>query len=431
MKTLRKLCSTLPLLLGAAAQESLAIKAGKVLTLAGEDLENVVILIESGRIKAIGKDVEVPWNAKVVDAAKQVVMPAWVLAHSSGGLYGGGTEVMQNVPFLNVADGIDPSAEFFEEALRNGVGTIHVLPTHRTLIGGVGMVVKPHGTTVADMAMKTRTALKLSLWSQGGGRVAQIQKLRRALDDVRDYLQDFERRKKEFEQEKAAGAVPADRTWDEEYDKQKKPVIDLLQGKLGAHLFVPGAAELPEALRLVAGSSFPSVLVLGARCHKGALALTRLNKPVVLDAQMEIRETDPETERETLVCPAAVLHKAGVPFALSIEDSRGASGAARYPWWQIATAIRHGIDRKTAIAAMTTVPAALLGLDQELGTVAEGKRAHLQILTGDPLQATTWVDKVVLDGEVVYERSKDNKLKLLLGDAQPQTRPETRPSAGN
>jgi imidazolonepropionase-like amidohydrolase len=388
-----------------------AVKGGRIVPMSGPEIDNGVVLIENGRITAVGTDVEVPWNAKVVDATGKVVLPTWVLAHQTGGMSQAG-ENMQNVPYLTVVDAIDPSSGFFEEALRNGVGTIHVMPGHRTLIGGQGMVVKPYGRSVTDMAVVTRSAQKLSLLGSGESRVAAITRLRRAFEEVQEYLKDYERRKQEFEREKAAGAVPADKTWDEELDRKKKPLIDLLQGKDRAHLFVPGPAEAPEALALVARNAFPITLVLGPATHKAAAALAGVAAPVVLDDQLELFETDPDTDVETRICPAAVFHRAGIPFALSIND-RG--GPGRYPWWQMATLVRHGVDRKTALESMTTVPAKILGLEQDVGSIAPGRIGNLQILSGDPLQATTWVESVLLDGEVVYERSTDPRLQHLFG----------------
>ena len=149
-----------------------------------------------------------------------------------------------------VADAIDPASVWFEDMLRNGVGTIHVLPGNQTLLGGTGMVVRPAGRTVEDMAVSANTGIKMSLYAQGGGRLQQIRKLRRALDDVREYHADFERRKAEFEKEKAAGAIPADKKWTEEIDRTKKGAVDLVQKKTKGWLFVPSAAEVDEAVRL-------------------------------------------------------------------------------------------------------------------------------------------------------------------------------------
>jgi imidazolonepropionase-like amidohydrolase len=394
------------------AQEVVAVRAGRLIPIVGEEIKDAVVLIQDGRITAIGAGIEVPWNAKVIDASDKVVMPTWVLADQTGGLYGGNFENMANVPYLSVADAIDPTNIFFEEALRNGVGSIHVLPQLATLLGGRGMVVQPYGKTVADMTVLSHSALRLSLQGQGGSRVAQIQKLRRSLEDVQDWLKDYERRKKEFEAEKAAGAVPADKTFDEEIDTNRKPVVDLLQGKGRAFLYVPTAAELPEALRMLTRYTFPITLTLGPRCVKAVDALAALKQPVVLTGAVEFTEVDPDTDEETTTCLAVELAKRNIRFAMTLDDDQG---AGRYPWWQLATAIRNGLDRKIAIESMTIVAAEVLGLQKDFGSLEVGKIANLQILTGDPLQAATWVDKVLLEGQLVYERDLDPRLEHLFG----------------
>jgi imidazolonepropionase-like amidohydrolase len=398
----------------AATQDVLAVKGGRVVTISGPVIEDGVVLIQNGRIAQVGKaaDIEIPWEAKVVDAADKIVLPTWVLAHSQGGLRGA-NERMENVAFVQIADALDPSSDFFEDCLRNGVGTVHAIPGNRTLIGGAGMVVRPYGHTVQDMAVRTQTGLKLSLESQGGGRLLQIRKLRRALEDAREYLADFDRRKQEFEREKAAGAIAADKDWTEEYDRTKKPVIDLLQKKTRGWLYVPGAAEVPEALRLA--QDLDLVFVLGTKMHDAIADLKQAKTPVVLDDTLEYFDTDPETQEEHKVELAKLFADAGIQFALSI----GSGGPTAYPWWQLATCVRQGVDRRTALEALTVVPARLLGLDDQLGSLEPGKLGNVQVLTGDPLQATTWVDTVVLEGEVVYERSRDPRLQYLFEGVQP------------
>jgi imidazolonepropionase-like amidohydrolase len=409
MSLLRLLPLALLLAVSLPAQEAVAIKAGKVLTMAGAPLTDAVILIENGRIAKIGTALDPSWNARLIDASDKTVAPTWILAHTAGGIAGGASENLANVPYLTVEDGVDPASDFFEDALRNGIGTIHVMPGDRTLIGGRGLIVRPVGRTVADMTVG-KGGLKLSLDAGDGSRIAHIGKLRRALEDVQTYQRDLERRRAEFDQAKAAGATK-DAAFTEEADSERKPVIALLEGKSTAFLYVPSAAEMTEALLIRTRHGFPTVLVLGGKCHPALRALSRQETPVVLDPDLEVWDTDPETEEETLVCPAARCFELGVPFALSI----GTNGAQRFPWWQMATAIRHGVDRRTALAAMTTVPARLLGLEADLGSLEQGKIANLQILTGDPLAATTWVDTVLIEGQVVYERAKDRRLRHLFG----------------
>jgi hypothetical protein len=98
-----------------------------------------------------------------------------------------------------------------------------------------------------------------------------------------------------------------------------------------------------------------------------------------------------------------VFADAGVPFALSVSSR--SSFAQRYLWYQAARCVAHGVSRQTALEA--------------------GKQANLLILSGDPLDATTHVEQVLIRGRVVYERSKDFQLrKLLEGELEGATAAE-------
>lgn len=404
--------------LPAICQDLVAVKAKTIHTITGPSVTDGVILLQNGRIKAIGKqsDVEIPWSAKVIDASDKVVMPTWVLAHSNGGMRGS-NESMQNVPWLTVADAIDPGSAFFEGMRRNGVGTIHVLPGNNTLMGGNGMVIRPAGRTVEDMTVAANTGLKLSLQAGGGSRLQKIREMRRAIADIREYLADYNRQKEEFEKEKAAGAIADDKKWEKEIDRKKQAAVDLIEKKLKGWLYVPSFAELSEALRM--GQELDLNFVLGPNLDEALPMLRRLKAPVVLESTLEYYETDPETREEEKFCSAKMLADAGVPFALSLGN-----GPTGNPWWQLGTCVRNGVSKQQALEALTTVPAKMLGLDEQVGSLSEGKLGNLQILTGDPMAATTWVETVILEGEIVYERSKDPRLQYLFETAEKASEPQ-------
>ena len=345
------------------------------------------------------------------------VMPTWVIAHSSGGMRGS-NESMQNVPWLTVADAVDPGSTFFEGMRRNGVGTIHIMPGNSTLMGGSGMVLRPAGRTVADMTMASNTGMKLSLLASNGSRLQKIREMRRAVADIREYLADFNRQKEEFEKEKAAGAVGDDKKWEKEIDRKKQAAVDLIEKKLKGWLYVPSFAELSEAMRM--GQELDLNFVLGSNLDEAMPMLRRLKQPVVIDANLEYFETDAETREEEQFCSAKMLAEAGVPFALSLSSS----GPSSNPWWQLGTCVRNGVSRQQAIEAMTTIPAKMIGMDDQVGSLSEGKLGNLQILTGDPLSATTWVEMVLLEGEVVYERSEDPRLQYLFEAADETPEPQ-------
>jgi imidazolonepropionase-like amidohydrolase len=77
-------------------------------------------------------------------------------------------------------------------------------------------------------------------------------------------------------------------------------------------------------------------------------------------------------------------------------------------------AVRNGLTRAEALRAITLAPAEILGLGTRLGSIEKGKDGNLVVLTGDPLDSQSWVETVLIDGKVVYERSKDEKLKRIL-----------------
>ncbi|MFQ5504512.1 MAG: amidohydrolase family protein [Planctomycetota bacterium] len=408
-----------------SAQEVLAIKAGTVNIGNGtEPVENAVILIQDGRIQKIGQGLEIPWNAKVIDASSMYVMPAWVQAHGSGGM-DRENENIQVTPYLSVLDSIEPVSTYFEACRRNGIGTIHVLPGNACQIAGRGVVVKPDGKTPEQMAVVQLAGMKMSLQPKRGGRSKHVAELRKALDDAKEHLADLKRQEREFKEDKDNGA-----TTEEEFDLEdkidplKKPLLDLIvDKKTAAFLYVPRASDVPTAIRLYRDYKFKTVFILGPDCYKAAKILKSAQDkweiPMILDPTLEVIDKDPITEEETRLCTAKVFYDEGIIFALSAVTSssrhRSVNMALTMPWWQIATCVRWGVPEDVAIAAFTAIPARILGLSDRIGTLEEGKDANLQILGAPPLEPECQVKYLLVGGEVIYDRNKDPRVKLLTG----------------
>ena len=106
-----------------------------------------------------------------------------------------------------------------------------------------------------------------------------------------------------------------------------------------------------------------------------------------------------------------IMHKAGVKFAFQTDSSQYGT---RHLWYQAAQAVKYGVKREEALKAITLYPAQFIGIDDRFGSIEPGKDASLLFLTGDPLDAQTWVDKVMISGDIVYEKAKDRRLRKLL-----------------
>jgi imidazolonepropionase-like amidohydrolase len=383
-------------------RKKIAIQAGKIITVSGKDITNGIILVEDGKITSVAKKTEIPWDAFVIEAKDKVVMPGFVLAHTYSGLEAA-NENIPEVPFLSTFDAIDPLQPFFEDALRDGVVAMLVLPGNNTLLGGTGTIVKPQGRTVETMLLQRYTGLKISLSpSSGTSRMGHMQRFRRYMNDLKEYKEQFDQRQ--------ADAKEAKKSFNEEIDTRKQSMLDLLDRKLKAFIYCPTAADVLKAIEIHDKHKLDTVLVLTPDCYKAAAAIAKKKLPVILDPRLITWDTDEQTNTEEMKVVPAILKKAGVKFAFQTDTSQYGT---RYLWYQAATAVKHGVSRSEAIKAITLYPAQFIGIDKRLGSIAPGKDASLLFLTGDPLDAQTWVDQVMIKGEMVYERAKDRRLKTI------------------
>lgn len=430
----------------ASAQDQLAIKGGRILTMNGAPIDGGVILIRDGKIVAVGKDVAIPADFPVIDAAGKVVMPGFVEAHSSRGM-DQANERNNNVPFLSVVDAIDPGQEYFEDCRRNGVTTVAIVPGDDTMIGGQAAVIKTAGTYVEQMIVKRHAGLKISLRPAAGrSRMSHLATLRKELDAARDAIQDGTTRPRTTtparttEAPKTEGDEQAnDPTQPEPQPGQgtegqgdpqvdvgarREALVRLLKGDVPALIYCDAAMDVPQALKLTREYNLKAVLILGHNCYKAAKLVAESKLPVVLDPTLVFWETDPRTGEDRKIVLPKLYREAGVPMTFQVTGIAGgtlfrapdlpATLGSNFLWYQAATAVKYGTPPTEALEAVTLRPAKLLGVDALTGSIAPGKDADLVILTGDPLKLNTWVQTTLVRGKVVYEREKDRKLQHLL-----------------
>jgi len=372
------------------------IHAGKVVTVEGAVLaEGGSIYVSGGRIAEVKAGHVNPWGAEVRSFEDHWCLPGFVEAHSQGGLERG-NETAPNTPFVSVLDGIDPLGTYFEDLLRDGVTTVLVIPGDATLIGGQGMVLDPVGRTVEEMIVSRNGGMKVALAPRRKtSRMAQMAELRAAFDATR----------------RAEG----DRTLRDpdaaEDDPRARAMARMLLGELPAVLACEEPVDVSNAVRLLDDYGLRGFLVIGPRCRRALPLIAERKLPVVLPADLEPLERDQETGREVRRELAREFHDAGVPLVLQANE-RSAYGS-RSLWYQAARAVAQGVSREEALRAVTLNPAEILGVAERVGSITAGKDANLVLWSGDPLDPASWVEHVFVEGELVYERSKDRKLRRL------------------
>lgn len=415
----------------------IVIKCGRVITQAGPDIENGMIVIEGGRIRSVGKNEKISWDSQVLDHPELVAFPGYVEAHSTRGM-DRPNENIEVAPFLDVRDSIDPINFYFEDVLRQGITTINVQQGPLCVVGGQGRVVKPFGLTVEDMTVRPSSGLKIMAGMRPGrSRATQAQALRRAFGDLRSYLEKLVQDKKDGKDTARREAIFQGRDMDKdenktgramegvapwklsefeivprgEVDDKQEPLLRLVEGKLMAFVQCDSAVSVLTALEIARGNGFlaNTVLVLDGDSWKAADVIAESGVSVVLGPNQLYVERDPITGKEIETFVPKVFFDKKVRFALQSLNS-----TAQSLWFQASQCVGYGIDRKTALDAVTKTPAEFLRLGQQVGTLEAGKDGNVVLLSGDPLSVSTTVRYVVIEGNLVYDRSNDARAKHLL-----------------
>ncbi len=422
--------------------ERLVIEAGRVIQDAKTEIVDGVIVIEGGRIVAVGPrgEVDTPWDAPVIGGPEFVAFPGFVEAHSSSGM-DRANENLDVAPFLDVRDSIDPINVYFEDCRRWGITTVNIQQGNNCVIGGQGRIVRPVGITIEEMTIRPHFGIKLSASPKSGkSRATQAQALRRAFIDLRLYLEglvqdkrdggDRARREalfqgRELEGEKALGRAMAGSAWRVDgleliprgaIDEKQAPLLDLVEGRGKAFFWAGSPREVHLALEVARTNGFldRTTLVIHPSCWKVAELIAESGVAVVLEGPLVHIERDPETGDETETFVPGVLHEKGVRFALSSQNSSSQS-----LWFQAARAIGLGLDRQVALDAVTRVPAEILGMGKDVGSLHEGRMGNVLLLSGDPLANDAWVEEVVIEGQRVYDRRTDIRNRYIFDGVEP------------
>ena len=442
----------------ARAADKIALKVGRIITQAGPDILNGVIVIENGKITYVGTDPkaargdksaggDVPWDAEVLDHPELTAFPGFVEAHSIRGM-DRANENIEVAPFLDVRDSIDPISFYFEDSLRSGITTINIQQGAACVIGGQGMVVKPHGLTIEEMLVKTSSGIKISAAPRPGrSRATQAQALRRAFTELRQYLEKLVQDKKdgkdlarreaiyqgrdlEKDENKKGRAMEGSATWKVagletiprgEIDEKQEPLLRLVEGKIPAFVYCDSGVAVNLALEVARTNGFlaNTVLVLDGDSWKAADTIAESGVPAILSQNLVYVERDPVTGKEIETFVPGVFKKKNVRFALQSLNT-----TAQSLWFQAAMCQGYGLDRQTALDAVTKTSADILRLGKRVGSLEVGKDGNVVLLSGDPLSVTTTVNYVVIEGQLVYDRSKDVRTKHLIeGVEQPNSAP--------
>jgi imidazolonepropionase-like amidohydrolase len=385
----------------------LAIVGGRVIPVAGAPIEDGVVLVNDGRVEAVGRDVRVPDGAEWVGAAGKVVLPGLVDAHTHLGVHeeaegwaGQDTNEMTEpvTPQVRVLDAINPADLGFADAVAGGVLTVNVNPGSGNPIGGQAAAVRSAGRTVDDMVLRAPSGLKSALGENPkrvygdrkqlpSTRLGTAAVIRDALVKARNYLDKLDR-----------GDDPPP-----ERDLRWEALGLVLSGEIPWRQHCHRADDIATALRLADEFGYRLVIDHGTEAVLLADRLAERDVPVLIGPLLTSR-SKVELRNRSLTNPGR-LAAAGVELGIITDHPVVPIHLLAV---QAALAVREGLDPAAALRAVTLTPARVLGLDDRLGSLEPGKHATLCVWSGDPLDARSRVEAAWIEGRQVFGSDPDN-----------------------
>jgi imidazolonepropionase-like amidohydrolase len=385
----------------------LAIVGGRVIPVAGAPIEDGVVLVNDGRVEAVGRDVRVPDGAEWVGAAGKVVLPGLVDAHTHLGVHeeaegwaGQDTNEMTEpvTPQVRALDAINPADLGFADAVAGGVLTVNVNPGSGNPIGGQAAAVRSAGRTVDDMVLRAPSGLKSALGENPkrvygdrkqlpSTRLGTAAVIRDALVKARNYLDKLDR-----------GDDPPP-----ERDLRWEALGLVLSGDIPWRQHCHRADDIATALRLADEFGYRLVIDHGTEAVLLADRLAERDVPVLIGPLLTSR-SKVELRNRSLTNPGR-LAAAGVELGIITDHPVVPIHLLAV---QAALAVREGLDPAAALRAVTLTPARVLGLDDRLGSLEPGKHATLCVWSGDPLDARSRVEAAWIEGRQVFGSDPDN-----------------------
>lgn len=390
----------------AAQAQTTAITNARIHTISGPVIENGTIVIRDGRIAAVGADVAVPENARVIDGAGRVVTPGFFDASTSlgiveiGGVEGTNDASTSNARLtaaFNVADALNPLATAIPVTRVEGITRAVVVPGgFQSILRGQGILIHLDGERASDMIVRNAIGMYATLGESGasragGSRAAAMLLLREALQDARDYGANRNAFQQGSRREYALSRLDLDAL---------QPV---LRREVPLIVSVNRAADILTVLRFAREENVRIILSGAEEGWMVADEIEAANVPVILNSMNNIPGFD---NLGATLENAARLYAAGVTVMLSSFDGSNVRNLR-----QVAgNAVSYGLPYEAALAAVTRVPAEVFGIGNRYGTLEVGRDADLVVWSGDPFEFATSADVVFIRGHEQRTETRQQQL---------------------
>jgi imidazolonepropionase-like amidohydrolase len=375
-----------------------AYVGARIIPVTAPEIPDGVMIVKGGIITAVGtrEEVAIPAEAEVLNVKGKVLFPGLICTHSHIGKVQGGDSSSPIQPEVRVLDSIDVLDSTFEKARAGGITMVNIMPGSGHLLSGQTSYLKlRNGNTVEDLAVRNEDGsmaggIKMANGTnsiKGAGGFPGTRGKSAAL--VREQFIKAQR----YREKLAQGGDQAP-----ERNLAMEALVEVLEGKRVVHHHTHRHDDIMTVLRLKKEFGFKVVLHHVSEAWKVADEIAEAEVPcsiILLDSPGgKLEAIDIEWRN------GAELEKRGVLTAFHTDDPINDS---RWFLRSAALAVRAGMSREKALAAVTISGAEMMDLAEKTGSLTAGKQADFLILNGDPLSIYTRVLETHVEGQKVFD----------------------------
>ncbi|SFA91845.1 MULTISPECIES: amidohydrolase [unclassified Bacillus (in: firmicutes)] len=373
---------------------SILLKNATIYPITSEPILNSDLLIENGKISKIGKNLVIDSTVKIIDCNNKYLFPGFIDVHTHLGLYDEGTgwagndanETVEPLsPHIRAIDGVYPLDVAFSDAVKYGITTVHVMPGSANVIGGTTSVIKTAGKNIKKMIVKEIAGLKIALGenpkrihSHGNNdsitRMGIMGMLREAFyNALHANNPDFLR---------------------------NAPLVMALKKEIPVRVHAHRADDIITAIRLAEEFNLDLRIEHCTEGHLIAEELAGLDLKVSVGptltrrSKIELKNKTWKTYNE--------LTRVGVEVSITTDHPYT---PIQYLNLCAALAVREGLSEQKALEGITILPARNLRVDNQLGSIEEGKDADLVLWSHHPFHFLSKPKWTMIAGEFVYQEN--------------------------
>lgn len=390
----------------------IALVGGTIHTVSGPVIENGTIVFDNGVIVAVGKEISVPPNAERIDVSGKHVYPGLINAASEIGL----TEIEAVRATIDLSEtgkfnpnvrteiAVNPESELIPTTRANGIAIAHVIPRGGVIAGRTSAILLD-GWTNEEMTLAAPVGMYVNWPSMT---VSKSRFVRQSEEEQKKTIEkNLDELRTAFADARAYAKAKSSDPLRHKTDIRWESMRPLFERKIPIIVNANDMQQIAAAVLFARDENLRLVIHGGRDAWKLTELLKTDSVPVIISGTHVL----PARRSDAYDAPFSLprkLRDAGIVFAIAGEGN--AAMNERNLGFQAATATAYGLPKEEALRAVTLSPAKILGIDSRAGSLDKGKDATIIVCNGDPLEITTTVQMVYIQGKEIDLRSRHTQL---------------------